>query len=101
MHPRRSSSSNEEKRIIAKQYEIQRTLGRGSYGTAYLVKDLKETSADKINKVLKQIPLEIVSEDERREDLKEVKVLNVYTYEKTFAPYIGTTSCNFESSKYN
>lgn len=72
--------------ILARQYEIQRILGRGRYGTVYLVRDLNETSAEKVFKALKQIPLDDVSEDDQRKDLNEVRILIWVCTQKTTAP---------------
>jgi NIMA (never in mitosis gene a)-related kinase 11 len=35
-------SSNDEKRIIANRYRVEKKLGSGNFGTAFLVTDLKE-----------------------------------------------------------
>ena len=59
-----------------KQYETYKKvkqLGEGTYGTAYLVDcQLAGTQA-----VIKQIDIEKMSEEERRETLREAKILEV------------------------
>lgn len=59
-----------------KSYETYKkvsTLGVGSFGTAYLV----ECQSDKASAVIKQIDIGQMSEEERRETLKEAKILEV------------------------
>ena len=48
----------------------------GSFGTAYLV----ECQSDKALAVIKQIDIGSMSEDERRETLKEAKILEVLNH---------------------
>lgn len=33
--------SDDEKRVLANRYRVEKKLGSGNYGTAFLVKDLK------------------------------------------------------------
>lgn len=54
-------------------YKKVQTLGVGSFGTAYLV----ECQSDKQYAVIKQIDIQSMSEDERRETLREAKILEV------------------------
>lgn len=37
---------NSDKRVILNRYQVERKLGSGNFGTAYLVVDLKTTSLD-------------------------------------------------------
>jgi len=54
-------------------YKKVKTLGVGSFGTAYLV----ECQSDKSFAVIKQIDIHAMSEEERRETLREAKILEV------------------------
>ena len=63
----------------AKSYESYKkvsTLGVGSFGTAYLV----ECQSDKALAVIKQIDISEMPEDERKETLKEAKILEVLSH---------------------
>jgi hypothetical protein len=40
--PREMTKQNDEKRVLANRYRIEKKLGSGNYGTAYLVTDLKD-----------------------------------------------------------
>ncbi len=69
----------EQKRQQAKQYETYKkvsTLGTGSFGTAYLV----ECQSNKSYAVIKQIDIQSMSEDERKETLREAKILEVLNH---------------------
>ena len=60
----------------AKTYETYKkvnTLGVGSFGTAYLV----QCQSDKALAVIKQIDISEMQDDERKETLKEAKILEV------------------------
>lgn len=62
-----------------KQYETYKkvsTLGVGSFGTAYLV----ECQSDKSLAVIKQIDIQTMSEEERRDTLKEAKILEALNH---------------------
>ena len=59
-----------------KSYEIYKkvkTLGEGSFGTAYLV----QCESDQSLAVIKQIDITQMSDEEKRETLKEAKILEV------------------------
>ena len=58
------------------QYKKVSTLGVGSFGTAYLV----ECQSDKALAVIKQIDISQMSEEERRDTLKEAKILEVLNH---------------------
>ena len=63
----------------SKAYETYKkvsTLGVGSFGTAYLV----ECQSDKSYAVIKQIDIAAMSEEERRETLREAKILEVLNH---------------------
>ena len=63
----------------AKTYETYKkvsTLGTGSFGTAYLV----ECQSDKSMAVIKQIDIASMNEEERRETLREAKILEVLSH---------------------
>ncbi|KAL4236853.1 Serine/threonine-protein kinase Nek8 [Mactra antiquata] len=57
-------------------YEKIRVVGRGAYGTAHLCKRL----SDKKNVIIKQIPVEQMTKDERQAALNEVKVLSMLSH---------------------
>lgn len=62
-----------------KQYETYKkvsTLGTGSFGTAYLV----ECQSDKSLAVIKQIDIATMSEEERRETVREGRILEVLNH---------------------
>jgi len=62
-----------------KSYETYKkvaTLGVGSFGTAYQV----ECQSDKSMAVIKQIDIASMSEEERRETLREAKILEVLNH---------------------
>jgi NIMA (never in mitosis gene a)-related kinase len=62
-----------------KQYETYKkvsTLGVGSFGTAYLV----ECQSDKTMAVIKQIDIAAMSEEERRETVREGRILEVLNH---------------------
>lgn len=63
----------------AKQFETYKkisTLGTGSFGTAYLV----ECQSAKEYAVIKQIDIQNMSEEERKETLREAKILEVLNH---------------------
>ncbi|KAL0985311.1 hypothetical protein UPYG_G00155330 [Umbra pygmaea] len=51
-----TSGNTDLNSLVAKRYNIMQRLGRGSFGTVYLVNDIKAKDKDKL-KVLKEIPL--------------------------------------------
>ncbi len=65
--------------VEKKQYETYKkisTLGTGSFGVAYLV----QCNSDKAMAVIKQIDISEMTEDERKETLKEAKILEVLNH---------------------
>lgn len=65
--------------VEKKQYETYKkvsTLGTGSFGTAYLV----ECQSNKEYAVIKQIDIQAMSDDERKETLREAKILEVLSH---------------------
>jgi NIMA (never in mitosis gene a)-related kinase 1/4/5 len=69
----------DSKKSKDKSYETYKkisTLGTGSFGTAYLV----ECQSDKAMAVIKQIDIGAMSEEERKETLKEAKILEVLNH---------------------
>ena len=63
----------------AKSYETYKkisTLGTGSFGVAYLV----QCQSDKQNAVIKQVDISEMNEEERKETLKEAKILEVLNH---------------------
>lgn len=57
-------------------YEKIRVVGRGAYGTVHLCKRL----SDKKNVIIKQIPVEQMTKEERQSALNEVKVLSMLNH---------------------
>ncbi|XP_060602360.1 serine/threonine-protein kinase Nek8-like [Ruditapes philippinarum] len=57
-------------------YEKIRVVGRGAYGTVHLCKRL----SDKKHVIIKQIPVEQMTKDERQSALNEVKVLSMLSH---------------------
>jgi NIMA (never in mitosis gene a)-related kinase len=67
------------KKAAAKNFETYKkvkTLGVGSFGTAYLVECLSNNTLA----VIKQIDIAQMSEEERRETLNEAKILEVLNH---------------------
>jgi len=63
----------EQKKKTYETYKKVQTLGVGSFGTAYLVNCMSDGS----QAVIKQIDIQSMSEEERRETLREAKILEV------------------------
>ncbi|XP_044062804.1 serine/threonine-protein kinase Nek11 isoform X3 [Siniperca chuatsi] len=61
--------------LVAKRYSILRSLGRGSFGSVYLVRDTKATDGEEL-KVLKQIPLGDLRPDETVRATQEAHLLS-------------------------
>ena len=57
-------------------YKKLQTLGTGSFGTAYLV----ECQSNTEKAVIKQIDIQQMSEEERKETLREAKILEVLSH---------------------
>jgi len=57
-------------------YKKVNTLGVGSFGTAYLV----QCQSDKALAVIKQIDISEMQDEERKETLKEAKILEVLNH---------------------
>lgn len=65
--------------VEKKNYETYKkvsTLGVGSFGTAYLV----ECQSDKTFAVIKQVDIAAMSEEERRETVREGRILEVLNH---------------------
>lgn len=67
-------ASSKEKAV--ETYKKISTLGVGSFGTAYLV----ECQSDKQMAVIKQIDIGEMTEEERKETLREAKILEVLNH---------------------
>ncbi|XP_055066907.2 serine/threonine-protein kinase Nek11 isoform X1 [Misgurnus anguillicaudatus] len=65
--------------LIANRYIIKKSLGRGSFGTVYLVKDTKTTGTDKL-KVLKEIPVGDLKPNETVQPTQEAQLLSQLTH---------------------
>ncbi|XP_028984166.1 serine/threonine-protein kinase Nek11 isoform X3 [Betta splendens] len=61
--------------LVAKRYSIVQGLGRGSFGSVYLVRDHKATDGEQL-KVLKQIPLGDLRPDETVRATQEAQLLS-------------------------
>ncbi|XP_078107865.1 serine/threonine-protein kinase Nek11 [Sander vitreus] len=61
--------------LVAKRYSILRSLGRGSFGSVYLVRDNKASDGEQL-KVLKQIPLGDLRPDETVRATQEAQLLS-------------------------
>ncbi|XP_037639507.1 serine/threonine-protein kinase Nek11 isoform X5 [Sebastes umbrosus] len=61
--------------LVAKRYSILQSLGRGSFGSVYLVQDTKATDGEPL-KVLKQIPLGDLRPDETVRATQEAQLLS-------------------------
>ncbi|XP_071381998.1 serine/threonine-protein kinase Nek11-like, partial [Centroberyx affinis] len=60
--------------LVAKRYSVVRRLGRGSFGSVYLVQDTKATHGEQL-KVLKEIPLGDLRPDETVRAAREAQLL--------------------------
>ncbi|XP_052000237.1 serine/threonine-protein kinase Nek11 isoform X2 [Xyrauchen texanus] len=61
--------------LIANRYIIQQILGKGSFGTVYLVEDTKAAAADRL-KVLKEIPVGGLKPNETVQATQEAQLLS-------------------------
>uniref|UniRef100_A0A3B4XZE6 non-specific serine/threonine protein kinase n=1 Tax=Seriola lalandi dorsalis TaxID=1841481 RepID=A0A3B4XZE6_SERLL len=61
--------------LVAKRYNILQSLGRGSFGSVYLVQDTRAADGEKL-KVLKQIPLGDLRPDETVRATQEAQLLS-------------------------
>ncbi|KAF5900975.1 serine/threonine-protein kinase Nek11, partial [Clarias magur] len=61
--------------LLANRYIIQQRLGKGSFGTVYLIEDTKSTIGDKL-KVLKEIPVGDLKPDETVKATQEAQLLS-------------------------
>lgn len=105
------SSHENEKKIRAKRYQIEKKLGFGNYGTAFLVTDLKtdelydfylESFLSKNfnieknkRKVLKEVPIGDMQPDESVESVQEANLLS-----KLDNPYILRYHDSFLDGEY-
>ncbi|KAF1388549.1 hypothetical protein PFLUV_G00091430 [Perca fluviatilis] len=61
--------------LVAKRYSILRSLGRGSFGSVYLVRDNRASDGEQL-KVLKQIPVGDLRPDETVRATQEAQLLS-------------------------
>ncbi|XP_039973247.1 serine/threonine-protein kinase Nek11 isoform X2 [Xiphias gladius] len=61
--------------LVAKRYSILQSLGRGSFGSVYLVEDTRAADGEQL-KVLKQIPLGDLRPDETVRATREAQLLS-------------------------
>ncbi|RNA05287.1 Serine threonine- kinase Nek11, partial [Brachionus plicatilis] len=83
--------SDDEKRVLANRYRVEKKLGSGNYGTAFLVKDLKTNEL----KVLKEVSVGDMQPDESIESVHEANLLS-----KLDNPYILKYSDSFLDGEY-
>ena len=105
-------ASNDEKRVIANRYRIEKKLGSGNYGTAYLVTDLRNNdelwvdlervgcnlnlnSFLELRKVLKEVSVGEMQPDETIESVHEANLLS-----KLDNPYIVRYHDSFLDGEY-
>lgn len=69
-------SSKPKKQVAYETYKKISTLGTGSFGTAYLV----ECQSNNEKAVIKQVDIQTMSEDERKETLREAKILEALNH---------------------
>ncbi|XP_063054516.1 serine/threonine-protein kinase Nek11 [Engraulis encrasicolus] len=74
-HALPSESNLDHAELIAKRYAIRRRLGRGSFGTIYLVHDIKAADGDTF-KVLKEIAIGGLKPDETVQANQEAQLLS-------------------------
>ncbi|XP_067304261.1 serine/threonine-protein kinase Nek11 [Pseudorasbora parva] len=73
-HPSAQTSSDPSS-LIANRYIIQQRLGKGSFGTVYLVKDTKAVAAERL-KVLKEIAVGDLKPNETVHAIQEAQLLS-------------------------
>ncbi|XP_074645702.1 serine/threonine-protein kinase Nek11-like [Tubulanus polymorphus] len=64
-----------KKRVLANRYQVEKRLGSGNFGTAFLVTDLKCTDEANRLKVLKEIPVGDLLPDETVDAVHEANLL--------------------------
>ncbi|XP_051722400.1 serine/threonine-protein kinase Nek11 [Ctenopharyngodon idella] len=70
-----TQTSSDLSSLIANRYIIQQRLGKGSFGTVYLVKDTKAVAAERL-KVLKEIPVGDLKPNETVHAIQEAQLLS-------------------------
>ncbi|XP_070574675.1 serine/threonine-protein kinase Nek11-like isoform X3 [Ptychodera flava] len=63
-------------RVLANRYRVEKKLGSGNFGTAFLVFDMKAKKGDEENKVLKEIAVGELAPDETVDAVHEAKLLS-------------------------
>ncbi|XP_002742440.2 uncharacterized protein LOC100370291 [Saccoglossus kowalevskii] len=63
-------------RVLANRYRVEKKLGSGNFGTAFLVFDLKTKKGDEELKVLKEIAVGELAPDETVDAVHEAKLLS-------------------------
>jgi serine/threonine protein kinase len=79
--PKNAESGPSEKKVLGDRYRVEKKLGSGNFGTAFLVTDL----VDEVEqlKVLKEISISDMESDESIESVQEAQLLS-----KLDNPYI-------------
>ncbi|XP_030639021.1 serine/threonine-protein kinase Nek11 [Chanos chanos] len=70
-----NTTTPDQNSLIAKRYSIQQRLGRGSFGTVYLVRDTKAAFGEHL-KVLKEIPVGGLNPNETVQATQEAQLLS-------------------------
>ncbi|KAJ8290817.1 hypothetical protein GJAV_G00017900 [Gymnothorax javanicus] len=70
-----SPLTSDPNRLIAKRYTVEQRLGRGSFGTVYLVHDIKAREGENL-KVLKEIPVGDLNPNETVQANQEAQLLS-------------------------
>lgn len=69
------SKDNSEKQVLANRYQLEKKLGSGNFGTAYLVKDLRCKDPKEEWKVMKKISVGDLQPDETVDAMHEANLL--------------------------
>lgn len=75
--------SSDKQKKIHEQYKKLNTLGTGAYGTAYLV----EGQTTKRQMVVKEIDMTDMDEKDRKEALREAKIMEKFTHPNIVQSY--------------
>ncbi|CAF0886112.1 unnamed protein product [Brachionus calyciflorus] len=86
-----SITADDDKRVVANRYRVEKKLGSGNFGTAFLVTDLKTDEF----KVLKEVSVGDMQSDESIESVHEANLLS-----KLDNPYILKYSDSFLDGEY-
>lgn len=71
-----SQSAEQDRRVIVNRYQVEKKLGSGNFGTAFLVRDLKSRDPKDEWKVLKEVPVGNLQPDETVDAMHEARLLS-------------------------